>query len=202
MDEKLCLKWNDFQDNLMASFGQMRGDQDFSDVTLACDNQEFEAHKFILASCSPIFKQILRKTKKHQHPLIFMRGLRSRDLEAVVNFIYFGEANIFQTDLDNFLAIAEELKLKGLVGNDEKPLGSAETLKIPAIFKAKSETFTNPQTNPTENDYQSSESYGALVSMESRSTKQSHIDNNTAMVIESMIKKQDHVFHSSRIRCL
>ena len=194
MDEKLCLKWNDFQENVMASFGQMRGDQDFSDVTLACEDQEFEAHKLVLASCSPIFKTILGKTKKHQHPLIYMRGLRARDLEAVVDFIYFGEANIFQADLDNFLAIAEELKLKGLEGNDEKPLGTADTSKMPAIVKPKSETFINSPKNPTENDYESSESYGALVSIESRSTKQSYIDNNTAMVINSMIKKQDNIF--------
>ena len=45
-----------------------------------------------------------------------MRGIKSEDLDAIVDFLYCGEANVFQENLDSFLAIAEELKLKGLVG--------------------------------------------------------------------------------------
>ena len=41
-----------------------------------------------------------------------MRGLKSNDLVAIVDFPYGGEANVFQEDLDSFLAIAEELQLK------------------------------------------------------------------------------------------
>ena len=49
-----------------------------------------------------------------------MRGLKAKDLVAIVDFIYRGEANIYQEDLDGFLNIAEELQLKGLAGaNDE-----------------------------------------------------------------------------------
>ena len=45
-----------------------------------------------------------------------MRGLKASDLSAIVDFIYNGEANIHQEDLDGSLAIAEELQLKGLTG--------------------------------------------------------------------------------------
>ena len=45
-----------------------------------------------------------------------MRGLKAKDLEAIVDFIYHGEANIYQEDLDGFLALAEELQLKGSAG--------------------------------------------------------------------------------------
>lgn len=48
-----------------------------------------------------------------------MRGLKSNDLVAIVDFLYVGEANVFQADLDSFLAIAEELQLKGLTGTEE-----------------------------------------------------------------------------------
>ena len=52
--EKLCLKWNDFQANISSSFGELRSDKDFTDVTLACeDGTQLEAHKVILASSSP-----------------------------------------------------------------------------------------------------------------------------------------------------
>ena len=85
-------------------------------MTLACeDGQQIEAHKVILAASSPFFKNLLKKNK-HPHPLIFMRGTKSEDLLAIIDFLYLGEANVFQENLDSFLAIAEELQLKGLDG--------------------------------------------------------------------------------------
>ena len=43
-----------------------------------------------------------------------LRGFFSQDLEAVLDFIYNGETNVFQNDLERFLALAEDLQLKGL----------------------------------------------------------------------------------------
>ena len=115
--EKLCLQWNDFKDNISSSFGELREDQDLTDVTLACeDGKQVEAHKVILAASSPFFKDILKRNK-HPHPLIYMRGLKSEDMLAIIDFLHFGEANVVQENLDSFLALAEELRLKGLTGN-------------------------------------------------------------------------------------
>merc|ERR1712129_544195 len=116
-DEKLCLKWNDFQENAISAFGILREDREFADVTLACDDgQQVEAHKVILASSSPFFLNLLRRNK-HPHPLIYMRGLKSEDLVSMIDFLYLGEANVYQENLDSFLAVAEELQLKGLMGS-------------------------------------------------------------------------------------
>jgi len=116
-EEKLCLKWNDFQENAISAFGTLREDREFADVTLACeDGQQVEAHKVILASSSPFFLNLL-KMNKHPHPLIYMRGMKSEDLLAMVDFLYYGEANINQENLESFLAVAEELQLKGLMGS-------------------------------------------------------------------------------------
>ena len=115
MSEKLCLQWNDFKENICASFGELRGERDFSDVTLVCeDGQQVEAHKVILAASSPILGNLLKR-RKHLHPMIFMRGLNYEDLVAIVDFLYLGEANVFQENLDSFLTIADELQLKGLM---------------------------------------------------------------------------------------
>ena len=116
--EKLCLKWNDFQENLNSAFGVLRNDQDFADVTLACeDGTQIMAHKVVLASSSPFFMEILKRNK-HSHPMIYMRGLKSDDLVAMVDFLYFKEANVKQEGLDAFLGLAEELKLLGLTTGD------------------------------------------------------------------------------------
>merc|ERR1711974_178729 len=53
-------------------------------------------------------------------PLIYMRGLKSADLTAIVDFIYLREASVFQEELESFLALAEELQLKGLDGSSEE----------------------------------------------------------------------------------
>ena len=118
MAEKLCLQWNDFQENIKAVFGAYRSDNDFADVTLACeDGYQIEAHKVFLAATSPFFKSLLQRTKT-SHPIVFMRGMKRGDLDAIVDFLYYGEANVYQENLDAFLALAEELKLKGLSGED------------------------------------------------------------------------------------
>ena len=112
--EKVCLKWNDFQDNIAISFQELRKDNEYSDVTLVSEeDQQIQAHKIILSACSPFFSSVLKRNK-HSHPLIYMRGLKTKDLLAMVDFIYHGEANVFQEDLEEFLALAEELQLKGL----------------------------------------------------------------------------------------
>ena len=112
--EKFCLNWNEYEENIVKTFCYLREDTDFVDVTLACeDGHQMEAHKTILASSSPVFKNLLQKNK-HTHPLIYMRGMKSADLAAIVDFLYDGEANIYQEHLESFLSIAEELKLKGL----------------------------------------------------------------------------------------
>ena len=115
--EKLCLKWNDFQENLNSAFGGFRNDHNFADVTLVCeDRTQIVTHKVILASSSPFFMKILKKNK-HPHPLIYIRGLKAEALLAMVDFLYYGEANVNQESLDVFLGLAEELKLKGLTGS-------------------------------------------------------------------------------------
>ena len=129
MSEKLCLQWNDFKDNVTSSFRSLRENNNFADVTLVCeDGKLVEGHRVILAASSPFFQNIL-KGNKHGHPLIYMRGVKLDDLLAIKEFLYCGEANVFQENLDSFLAIAEELQLKGLMGK-QSDVAIAEELQI------------------------------------------------------------------------
>ena len=115
--EKFCLKWNDFQTNITAAFRELRADTDFCDVTLVCEgNHQIKAHKVILVASSPVLMEMMRKTN-HSHPLIYTRGVRAPHLNALVDFMYHGEANIYQEDLDVFLSLAEEFQLRGLTAS-------------------------------------------------------------------------------------
>ena len=114
--EKFWLRWNDFENNLSGAFRELRDDKDFFDVTLACDDEQIQAHKVIISACSPFFRNILRRNP-HQHPLLYLKGVKYTDLQSVLNFMYHGEVNIAQEELNSFLAVAEDLKVKGLTQN-------------------------------------------------------------------------------------
>ena len=146
--EKFCLKWNDFESNVSFAFRELRDDRDFFDVTLACEEEQIQAHKVILSACSPFFKNLLRKNP-HQHPLLYLKGISFREIQSVLNFMYHGEANIAQDDLNNFLAVAEDLKVKGLTqGNSESSANnSSSRSKVEPSKPAKdrqSSTFRKP----------------------------------------------------------
>jgi len=115
--EKFCLKWNDFEKNISGAFREIREDKDFFDITLACEDDQLEAHKVILSACSPFFRTILRRNK-HEHPLLYLKGVKYADLVSVLNFMYHGEVNVAQEELNSFLAVAEDLKVKGLTQNN------------------------------------------------------------------------------------
>jgi len=115
--EKFCLRWNDFERNISAAFRDIRDDKEFFDITIACEDEQLQAHKVILSACSPFFKGVLRRNQ-HQHPLLFLKGVSFKDMEAVLNFMYHGEVNVAQDDLNSFLQVAEDLRVKGLTQND------------------------------------------------------------------------------------
>ena len=119
--EKFCLRWNDFESNISVAFREIREEKDFFDCTLSCGSRQIQAHKLILSACSPFFRSIL-KQNPHQHPLLYLKGVQFTDLQAILNFMYHGEVNVAQEELNSFLAVAEDLKIKGLTqSNSSEP---------------------------------------------------------------------------------
>ena len=154
------MKWNDFQENMSTAIGSLRVDSDLTDVTLACeDGHQLQAHKVILAASSPFFQDIF-KLNKHAYPLIYMRGIKPEELEAIMDFLYYGEANIFQENLETFLIIAQELSLKGLSKKeiletkedsetDQKPIIPCQTSTV----KKELDIFSDVSSFTSENYY-------------------------------------------------
>jgi len=111
--EKFCLRWNDFETNISEGFRELREEKDFFDVTLACGDNQIQAHRVIISACSSFFKTVLRRNP-HQHPLLYLKGVKYNELLSILNFMYFGEVNVAQEELNSFLTVAEDLKVKGL----------------------------------------------------------------------------------------
>ena len=101
------------------------------DVTLVSDDeQHISAHKLVLSASSDFFKNIIHKAK-HSNPMIFLSGFKSKDLLLVIDYIYQGEVQILQTDLDQFLTVAQQLKIEGLIGggNDSDGIHTDDYIK-------------------------------------------------------------------------
>ena len=152
-NEKFCLRWNDFESNISLAFRDIRDEKDFFDCTLSCGARQIQAHKLILSACSPFFRSIL-KQNPHQHPLLYLKGVEFTDLQAVLSFMYHGEVNVAQEELNSFLAVAEDLQVKGLTQNNSdsktpsaKPKPT-QPFPTPAVTKPKVPTRKEAPPNP------------------------------------------------------
>ena len=106
---------SDFQSVVSQSFSVLRQEADFYDVTLVIDDHtQISAHKLVLSASSDLFKSILRKNHL-SHPLLYLSGVDSTSLGFVLDYIYQGEVEIYQNELDNFLEVAQKMKIDGLL---------------------------------------------------------------------------------------
>jgi len=142
--EKFCLRWNDFETNISGAFRELRDEKDFFDVTIACENEQIQAHKVILSACSPFFRNILRRNQ-HQHPLLYLKGVKYTDLQSVLNFMYHGEVNVAQEELNSFLSVAEDLRVKGLTQNQ----GTTSASSNREVSPSRSSKPRNIEREPT-----------------------------------------------------
>ncbi|XP_073834559.1 broad-complex core protein isoform X3 [Musca autumnalis] len=115
MDETqhFCLRWNNYQSSITSAFENLRDDEDFVDVTLACEGRSIKAHRVVLSACSPYFRDLLKSTPC-KHPVILLQDVNFNDLHSLVEFIYHGEVNVHQKSLQSFLKTAEVLRVSGL----------------------------------------------------------------------------------------
>ena len=114
--DKYCLEWNDFESNIRKSFKKLRDEQKLFEVTFATDDGQYiQAHKMILSAGSNFFSDIFMKSN-HSNLMIYMKGVKSAELEHITDFLYNGEAFISQEDLKKFFETAQELQVKGLQG--------------------------------------------------------------------------------------
>lgn len=59
-EQHYSLRWNDYTVKIVTAFQSLRDEEDFVDVTVACDGHHYSAHKMVLSACSPYFRSLLR----------------------------------------------------------------------------------------------------------------------------------------------
>ena len=116
-NENYQFSWDAYHENIANTFSELLAESDFFDITLGSSDGRFlQAHKVVLASCSPLFKEILRFQAMNNFPssLIYLRGVNFKELSAILDFMYHGFTTVPQKEISCFLSAAEELKIKGL----------------------------------------------------------------------------------------
>ena len=107
--EKYSFQFNQFEKN----WQEFQNEKSFCDVTLSCEDKLVLTHKIILSSSSPVFKNLLQE-HSNQYPLIYITGVKYTNLQNLLSFKYKGEVNFDKEDIESFLEVAEDLKIRGL----------------------------------------------------------------------------------------
>lgn len=126
-DETFTLKWNDFHTSVIATFSDLRDEKNLCDVTIVCDGEYFPAHKLVLSACSGVFSKLFKRNK-HQpnlEQLIMIWDIPVEEMTTLLNFMYCGEVNVSESKLNDFLAAADKLEVRGLY----HPQGPSRRLK-------------------------------------------------------------------------
>merc|ERR1712126_425941 len=144
------IKWNDFQPTISNAFSTFRNSEYLHDVTLVTDdNQQFTAHKLVLSASSEYFMKIFQQNSKHSHLVICVDGLSSTELSKVLDFIYNGEVQIPQPNLETFMDCAQIFKLNGVSLQDVEP----DPDMVPKVTKKDPVFFMKEETNIIQDDF-------------------------------------------------
>ena len=112
------LEWHTYSEHMIDMMHDLLTSKDFTDVTfVTSDEKAIKAHRNILSACSPVFKNILQMEPQNQQPTIYLRGIQYSEIEAILQFIYLGEAKVCEERMNEFLMVARDLKIKELHKN-------------------------------------------------------------------------------------
>ena len=112
--EKYSLTWQTYSDHLKSMMKELIMNDHFSDVTLVTeDKKHIKANINILSTCSPVFKDVLRK-KDNSNQIMELKGVQHSEMEPIIQFIYLGEATFSKEKISEILAVAKSLKIKEL----------------------------------------------------------------------------------------
>ena len=134
------IKWNNFNANQNQMLKHLLTLNNYTDVTLVSDDQfVFQAHKFVIGSCSPILKDLILNNP-HPNPTVYLRGINSLELNSILQFIYLGTAQFYQNRVESLFENGRELQIK--------------LLSQPLILNNETRTNCNSGDKSTTADYE------------------------------------------------
>lgn len=139
------LRWNNYQSNMTSVFHELLETQSFVDVTLACEYNSLKAHKVVLSACSAYFQKILLDNPCKHPTIILPSDICFSDLQFIIEFVYRGEIDVSEAELQSLLRTAEQLKIKGLCEVSEPQY---EQDFSPSVKRYKPYSSQSPDSRP------------------------------------------------------
>ncbi|XP_018332833.1 uncharacterized protein LOC108742238 isoform X2 [Agrilus planipennis] len=209
-----CLRWNNYQSNMTSVFHQLLQNEAFVDVTLACKDLSLKAHKVVLSACSSYFQKLLLDNPC-KHPTIIMpQDVCYADLKFIIEFVYKGEIDVSQAELQSLLKTADQLKIKGLCESEDNKDKENSVHTLPVLSKDRSklrkisspkhiklEEISRSQDCDIEREYQDSLDIGESVVEERCSERRNNStdeDSDGLLVVDEEPKRKKPVQNQNK----
>lgn len=102
--------------SMLGFFNEKRQRGEFCDIVLAVGDQEFPAHKVILAACSPYFNAMFSNHHaESRQDKIALNGIEWSTLDLLLRFMYTATVDISEANVQNLLSGANLLQLLPVV---------------------------------------------------------------------------------------
>lgn len=192
------LRWNNYQSNMTSVFHELLETQSFVDVTLACEYNSLKAHKVVLSACSAYFQKILLDNPCKHPTIILPADICFSDLQFIIEFVYRGEIDVSESELQSLLRTAEQLKIKGLCEVSEsqyeqeynpsikryKPYRSrSPEIRFPPVQGSQSNT--SARSNNSSSSQSNTNQSGQESKSDHKSTSRSHTINSDSAAVDN-----------------
>ena len=186
----LNVSWNNFQNVAKDMFRQLKSDTDFTDVTLVSEDLvHIRAHKVILAASSELFQAILRNTRS-PNSLLYLKGVHHNHLEALMTFVYDGEVEVEEKNLEELMRVAMELQVKGLFkeNDEEKRKGYS--------------SMSNDTKNAENNSFETEDSKATMKNIVKKVTKEKKTEESSLEKAIKVPKSRSSLTHTHGLSAL
>ena len=93
-------------------------DEASADVTLVSKElRPLKAHKHVLSISSDFFKKFFNVFKEEKS-VVYLKDIAYDQLELLLKFLYIGQCQVAQSDVDDFIAVGQDLKINPLCQNE------------------------------------------------------------------------------------
>ena len=100
---------------LLESITEMRASNILIDVVLLVEEREFPAHKNVLAASSEFFKAMFSSPLlDHSDKTIKLEGLTAKAMDLILDFMYQGEVELTEDNLEEILVASRQLLLENV----------------------------------------------------------------------------------------
>ena len=108
----LCFTKQCHTNAVLNSITEMRANCILVDVNLLVEGREFAAHKNVLAASSEYFKAMFCSPISRSETTIVLEGLTAKAMDLILDFMYKGEIEITEDNLEEILAASRMLLLE------------------------------------------------------------------------------------------